>query len=119
MKSVTDTFTMSAIITGRLTGEGGKFQKQVESKSVKIDPVLLSFKEKFQVVTTTKGTMQFLMTLAHDPQATVDEQSEQVKLQCQQVHLKWSACCLEAASHNEGSKLVFQKLRQILPKTAS
>ena len=73
-----------------------------KKNAVKIDPVLLSFKEKFQVVTTTEGTMQRLMTSAHDPQATVDEQSEQVKLQCEQVHLKWSACCLRPLRTTRG-----------------
>ena len=63
MKSVTDTYATSAPITERLTGEGGKFQKQLESTSggseesvVKIDPVMLNFKEKLQVVKTTKRT---------------------------------------------------------------
>ena len=38
MKSVTDTYTTSATITARLTGEGDKFQKQLESTSVQDRP---------------------------------------------------------------------------------
>ena len=56
MKSVTDTYTTSATITERLTGEGGKLQKQLEStwggseeSAVKIDPVMMNFREKLQM----------------------------------------------------------------------
>ena len=158
-KSVTDTYTTSATIKERLTGEGGKFQKQLESTSggseesaVKIDPVMMNFKEKLQVVKTTKGTMQRLLASAQDLLATVDEHSEQVQLQCEQIHLtvekldefikrlrkniskydtmnamsdvgnaitEMESLLSEAAAHNEGSTLVFQKLREIWPKTAS
>ena len=93
MNTVTRTHATSATITERMTGEGGKFQKQLESMSggsvehaVKIDLFLLKFKEKLQVVKTTKGTMQFLLASAQNLQATVGEQSEQVHLPCKKIH---------------------------------
>ena len=155
MKSVTEMCTTSATITERLTGEGGKFQKQLESTSggseesaVKIDPVMLIFKEKLQVVKTTKGCKVFWHRHKICRRRWTNNPS---KCQCEQIHLtvekldefmkRWrknickydmmnamsdagnaitemESLLSEAAAHNEGSKLVFQKVRKILPKTA-
>ena len=102
---------------------------------------MFKFKEKLQVVETTKGTMRRLVASAQDLQATVDEQSEQVQLQCEQIHptvqklddftkrlrkniskydtlatrsLKWSPCCLRPLHTQRGVKTFFSEASEDL-----
>ena len=87
MKSVTDTYTTSEIDGGKVASSRSSWNRRRvgrKKSAVNIDPVMLNFKEKLKVVKTTKGT---LSASAQDLQAKVDEQSEQVQLQCELIHL--------------------------------